>query len=340
MAQQQIAAVSGVSGLTGTTGVQAPGAFLPSTASARAAGIPGLPSPVASTGSDQVQFSQALADEQGLATTAGTQPTQDPQKTAEQKAAEEQKAKEEEARKAEEEKAKELEDLSAQMQQALLAGDQQKAQTLLQKIQALLGSNADAGTIGDTNNGAQDQVNQVASANDGAGQAAGNYAPSGNYQSPGGGAVNGGGGAAVQDNSAAGYIEGEVKPPSGTIVQPLDNLRVTSEFGPRWGKQHNGIDFGAAQGTPVKSVMDGTVTRVANDPGGYGNWVEVKHADGSTSRYAHLSAFGKIKVGQDIGAGTVIGAVGSTGNSTGPHLHFEWRKNGTPVNPRGVFNWI
>lgn len=163
---------------------------------------------------------------------------------------------------------------------------------------------------------------------------------------PGGGGIapGGGGGApsAAGEAPATGEIDGEVKPPNGKIVPPLDNFRVTSEFGPRWGSQHSGIDLAAPTGTPIKAVMDGTVSRVANDPSGYGKWVEIRHSDGSTSRYAHMSAFGNIKQGQEIGAGTVIGAVGSTGRSTGPHLHFEWRKNNgqVAVNPRGVFNWV
>lgn len=146
-------------------------------------------------------------------------------------------------------------------------------------------------------------------------------------------------------SGSAGTIDGAVLPNSGKIVSPLDKFRVTSNFGARndpiTGKAsfHNGIDLAAAKGTAVKSVADGTVTRVSNDPDGYGNWVEVKHADGSTSRYAHLSAFGNIKVGQEIGAGTVIGAVGSTGHSTGPHLHFEYRDaKGKAIDPRKILD--
>jgi hypothetical protein len=138
----------------------------------------------------------------------------------------------------------------------------------------------------------------------------------------------------------AGIINGPVQPFNGQTVSTLDSYRVTSEFGPRWGRNHNGIDLAAPTGTPIKSVADGVVTRVANDPGGYGNWVEVRHSDGSTTRYAHMSSFGNIHQGQRIGAGSVIGAVGSTGHSTGPHLHFEWRDpSGRPVNPRQKMNF-
>jgi len=134
----------------------------------------------------------------------------------------------------------------------------------------------------------------------------------------------------------AGQIHGPVLPYNGKTVKPLDNYRVTSEFGENRGDHlHSGIDLAAPMGTPIKSVADGVVTRIQSDRGGYGNWVEVKHPDGTFTRYAHMSAFGDIKVGQEIGAGSVIGAVGSTGNSTGPHLHFEWRDaNGKAMNPR------
>ncbi|MCL5038102.1 MAG: M23 family metallopeptidase [Chloroflexi bacterium] len=152
--------------------------------------------------------------------------------------------------------------------------------------------------------------------------------------------------AAGAATAAAGTVDSNVQPFSGQTVSPLagGQYHVTSEFGNRilrgQSNYHTGIDLGAATGTAVRSVADGTVTRVANDPNGYGNWVEVKHSDGSVSRYAHMSSFSDIKVGQQIGAGTVVGAVGSTGNSTGPHLHFEWRNaNGNPINPRQVMDF-
>jgi murein DD-endopeptidase MepM/ murein hydrolase activator NlpD len=132
-----------------------------------------------------------------------------------------------------------------------------------------------------------------------------------------------------------GQAGGGVQPFNGNTVRPVDGGRVSSEFGPRWGRMHKGIDIAAPTGTPVKSYADGVISRMANDPKGYGNWVEVKHPDGSSSRYGHLSKFGDIKVGQQVGAGSNIGAVGSTGHSTGSHLHFEVRDpKGNAVNPR------
>jgi hypothetical protein len=142
-----------------------------------------------------------------------------------------------------------------------------------------------------------------------------------------------------QQTGQAGHINGAIQPFNGQTSKPLDNYKVTSEFGPRWGTTHKGIDLAAPTGTPIKSVADGVVSRVANDPDGYGNWVEVKHPDGTSTRYAHMSQFGNIKVGQNVGAGSVLGAVGSTGHSTGPHLHFEVRNaNGQAIDPRTKMN--
>jgi murein DD-endopeptidase MepM/ murein hydrolase activator NlpD len=140
--------------------------------------------------------------------------------------------------------------------------------------------------------------------------------------------------------------ETDALPQEGNMVAPLDRYSVTSEFGnryvgdPRFDGFHNGIDLGAPTGTPVKSVLDGTVTRVGNDPAGYGNWVEVTHNDGSRTRYGHLHGFGNIRKGQNIGAGTVVGTVGSTGNSSGPHLHFEViDRSGKNVDPRRLLRF-
>jgi len=133
----------------------------------------------------------------------------------------------------------------------------------------------------------------------------------------------------------------------GNVAYPLRNYHVTQEYGMTdfarsgayGGKQHSGIDLGARQGEPVYAVMDGEITQVGYDPGGYGNWVEIRHPDGTTTRYGHLSAFGNISKGQHVSAGYQIGNVGSTGYSTGPHLHFEYRVNGRPVDPRRLLNF-
>ena len=106
---------------------------------------------------------------------------------------------------------------------------------------------------------------------------------------------------------------------------------VTSGFGPRWGRQHAGIDLGAAQGTPVKAAAGGRV-KSASVQGGYGNIVVIRHANGTETAYAHLASYG-VRAGDTVAAGQVIGRVGSTGHSTGPHLHFEVRVNGRPRDP-------
>lgn len=111
---------------------------------------------------------------------------------------------------------------------------------------------------------------------------------------------------------------------------------LSSKYGQRWGSEHKGIDIAASTGTAVYAFMDGTVTFSGWDDGGYGNLVIIKHSNGLESYYAHNSKV-SAKVGQKVTAGTIISNVGSTGRSTGPHLHFEVRKNGEPVNP---FNYL
>ena len=106
---------------------------------------------------------------------------------------------------------------------------------------------------------------------------------------------------------------------------------LTSNFGYRWGRMHEGIDIGAGTGSPISAAAAGTVI-VAGWNGGYGNLVVVDHGGGVSTAYGHMSAIGA-SVGQSVGQGTVIGQVGSTGNSTGPHLHFEVRINGSATNP-------
>lgn len=106
---------------------------------------------------------------------------------------------------------------------------------------------------------------------------------------------------------------------------------ISSEYGPRWGKQHTGVDFAANYGTHIYSWKSGTVTQ-AGWSGGYGNFIEVSHNDGTVSRYAHCSKI-VVSVGQTVSQGQTIGYVGSTGNSTGNHLHFEIKVNGSFVNP-------
>jgi murein DD-endopeptidase MepM/ murein hydrolase activator NlpD len=107
---------------------------------------------------------------------------------------------------------------------------------------------------------------------------------------------------------------------------------VTSGFGYRWGRLHAGIDIGAGTGTPIHAAKSGTVI-FAGTQGGYGNCVIIDHGGGLSTLYGHMSRIGA-RDGEDVNGGDVIGYVGSTGHSTGPHLHFETRVGGSPQNPR------
>lgn len=115
------------------------------------------------------------------------------------------------------------------------------------------------------------------------------------------------------------------------LADPLDTLRVTSCFGPRWGRQHLGVDFGIEEGTDIYAAKAGTVI-CAEYSGSYGNLVKIDHGDGLETCYAHCSRI-LVQEGQQVDAGQVIAEVGSTGNSTGPHLHFEVRVDGQVTDP-------
>lgn len=122
---------------------------------------------------------------------------------------------------------------------------------------------------------------------------------------------------------------------------PVDFVRITSGFSrhrfhPILGiyRAHLGTDFGAAYGTPVKATADGRV-KFDGRSGGYGNLIILAHAAGYTTRYGHLSRFARgLHPGEHVKQGQVIGYVGQTGLATGPHLHYEIRLNGRPLNPR------
>jgi len=115
------------------------------------------------------------------------------------------------------------------------------------------------------------------------------------------------------------------------LAWPLQ-ATVGSPFGPRGTGFHPGIDLPAPAGTPVGAAAPGRVVFAAYDPSGYGKLVEVAHGDGVISMYAHLSAL-SVHVGQSVGTGRRVGRVGSTGEATGPHLHFEVRLRGAAVDP-------
>ncbi|MDB5459060.1 MAG: peptidase family [Caulobacteraceae bacterium] len=118
---------------------------------------------------------------------------------------------------------------------------------------------------------------------------------------------------------------------------PLDSVRITSSFGMRnhpilgFTRMHAGIDFGAPTGTPVYAAGDGVVER-ASWAGGYGRWLQIKHPGGYETGYGHLSRWA-VKAGEHVRQGQVVAYVGSTGLSTGPHLHYEIIAHGQKVNP-------
>ena len=119
---------------------------------------------------------------------------------------------------------------------------------------------------------------------------------------------------------------------SGALIWPI-NGTISSPFGMRWGRLHAGIDIPASVGTPIRAADSGKVI-LAGSQGGYGNYTCIQHSGSMSTCYAHQSSIG-VSVGQSVSQGQVIGATGNTGNSTGPHLHFEVRINGSPVDPVG-----
>jgi murein DD-endopeptidase MepM/ murein hydrolase activator NlpD len=159
------------------------------------------------------------------------------------------------------------------------------------------------------------------------------------------------------DEDGHGYMEGgkassfsengdyvkkvRIKTRSNRFGMPLRHVRITSKFTyRRWHpilkryRPHHGTDFGARRGTPLLAVHNGRVS-FAGRMGGYGKVVKIKHKGGYESLYAHQSRI-KVRSGQKVKKGQIIGYVGSTGRSTGPHLHFGLKKNGRWVNPMKV----
>ncbi len=120
-------------------------------------------------------------------------------------------------------------------------------------------------------------------------------------------------------------------------ILPVTDYVFTSGFGKRWGTNHNGIDLAVPTGTSVMAAKDGTVIQ-AGWNGGYGISVYIDHGNGIITRYGHMSET-LVSVGQTVKQGDVIGLSGSTGDSTGPHVHFEIREDGTPVDPVKYVNY-
>ena len=117
------------------------------------------------------------------------------------------------------------------------------------------------------------------------------------------------------------------------LDHPTRGGYITSNFGRRWGRDHNGLDIAHNVGDPVYSTFDGVV-KERHYESGYGNKILIEHEGKIETIYAHLSKF-EINIGDEVRKGDLIGRVGNTGRSTGPHLHFEVRVNGVPVDPTG-----
>lgn len=158
----------------------------------------------------------------------------------------------------------------------------------------------------------------------------------------------GGGPAAAGVAEALSVMRADMGLSSAQVLQMTDPVpaggRLSSDFGLRSDpftaetRMHRGVDVAAPMGTPIVAAAAGTVT-YAGEMGSYGEIVIIDHGNGIESRYAH-QAWVDVAVGQPVAAGDVIGAVGSTGRSTGPHLHFEIRVDGTAVDPEPWFSTI
>ncbi|MDB6092266.1 MAG: Peptidase [Gammaproteobacteria bacterium] len=122
---------------------------------------------------------------------------------------------------------------------------------------------------------------------------------------------------------------------TGTLRWPLDAGIISSEYGQRWGKMHKGIDIAAHPGEPVYAIAGGDVIYAGDALRGYGNVVIVRHDQQMTSVYAHNSEV-KVHQGDHVAQGTLVALLGSTGHSTGPHVHFEVREGDAAVDPRTV----
>jgi murein DD-endopeptidase MepM/ murein hydrolase activator NlpD len=125
---------------------------------------------------------------------------------------------------------------------------------------------------------------------------------------------------------------GPVRQSSGALIWPV-NGAISSGFGMRWGRLHAGVDIPVPVGTGIRAAAGGRVA-IAGWVGGYGNYTCIQHGGSLSTCYGHQSSLG-VSVGQSVSQGQVIGSSGNTGNSTGPHLHFETRVGGNPVDPLG-----
>jgi murein DD-endopeptidase MepM/ murein hydrolase activator NlpD len=137
----------------------------------------------------------------------------------------------------------------------------------------------------------------------------------------------------IRSAQSSAVVPGPTGSPSAAgFIWPVHGV-LTSPFGWRWGRMHEGIDLAVPNGTPVVAAASGTVI-VAGWMGGYGNLVVIDHGNGIATAYGHNTSVA-VSYGQSVAQGQLISYSGSTGHSTGPHVHFEVRVNGTPVDPLG-----
>jgi murein DD-endopeptidase MepM/ murein hydrolase activator NlpD len=136
--------------------------------------------------------------------------------------------------------------------------------------------------------------------------------------------------ATIRDAQEGAGSTGTGQPSAAGLIWPCDGV-VVSGFGMRWGRMHEGIDIGCAYGAPNRAAAGGTVI-YSGWLGGYGNLIVIDHGNGLSTAYAHASSL-LVGVGQSVSQGETVSLVGSTGNSSGPHLHFEVRVNGQAVDP-------
>lgn len=137
---------------------------------------------------------------------------------------------------------------------------------------------------------------------------------------------------AAQASAAGAGSAGPVRRGSGGLIWPV-NGPVSSPFGTRWGRLHAGVDIPVPVGTPVRASQSGRVI-IAGPTGGYGNYICIAHGGAMSTCYGHNNSIG-VSQGQSVKQGQIIAQSGNTGNSTGPHMHFEVRINGSPVDPMG-----
>lgn len=134
------------------------------------------------------------------------------------------------------------------------------------------------------------------------------------------------------------YIPSNYKIDLRNFKLPITQSIITSNFGRRWGRNHNGIDIKAYLGDTIYAAFGGKVRVVKNDPRGYGNVIVIRHWNGLETVYGHLSKQ-IVKPNEIVKVGQPIGLAGNTGRSTGTHLHFETRFCGIPINPLEIFSF-